>query len=298
MMQSVSTELPQLDQAHLECYRGALSDLAQYAIELEEATTANYRRALLQLAEEAPERRPEDAPELLRDYRAQATGYVNRLCEELAITARSLQQILNSLAEADGDYEGRTCAALARLREIVRSSGGGPVTTLLVEAFGAIQGGLAKIREQHELTVAQLVEEIRKLHTRIDQLESAASVELLATLATRVEMEGRIQGLPAGAPRLVLLSLTGLRLAEKRFDQQMRRQLAAAFLKRLGRVLPVGTVIGWWSEEEFMAILPKRTPELQTNILNEQLSGPYPCSRQGKTVRPILHVKARLMGSP
>jgi GGDEF domain-containing protein len=166
-----------------------------------------------------------------------------------------------------------------------------------LEASAVIQEGLEGMRQRHEATVSQLLEEIRTLHKRIDNLESVASLDLLAALVTRAEMEKRIESLPAGGSRLVLLSLTGLRAAEARFGDRVRAQLAAAFLKRLTRVLPAETAIGRWSEEEFMAILPvPQEPAGRTqNALNEQLSGAYSCLEDGKTVRPELQVRATVL---
>ena len=289
----------QLYDAAIGCYRAALGDLAHYAIELEENITGEFRRALSRLAGEAETVNCEAAPNLLCDYRDQAAAYVNRLCEELTITARSLQRILDSLAEVDGDYEGRMGDALARLRAAARSPEAGEIEGPLLAASTAIQEGLEGIRQRHEATVSQLLAEIRTLHKRIDKLESAAALDLLTALLTRSEMEKRIESLPTRVSRLVLLSLTGLRLAETRYDGQVRAQLAAAFLKRLSRILPPGTVIGRWSEEEFMAILPApQEPANRTqDALNEQLSGVYACVRDGKAVRPALQVRATLLNA-
>jgi GGDEF domain-containing protein len=107
-------------------------------------------------------------------------------------------------------------------------------------------------------------------------------------------MEKRIEALPAGASRLVLLSLTGLRLAKTRFNGKVQARLTGAFLKRLSAIVPAGAVIGRWSEEEFMIVLP--TPQEAAaptpNAFSEQLSGAYACLKDGKTVRPTLQVRA------
>lgn len=281
----------------VDYYRAALGDLSHYAIELEEEVTADYRRALTRLAAEAEAVAPEAAPDVLRDYRGKAAAYVNRLCEELTIATRRLQQILDSLADADGDYEGRVRNALARLREAAQSPEAGEIGGPLLETSAAIQDGLDAIREGHEAAVSQLMAEIQTLHKRIDQLESESSFGLLAALLTRAEMQRRIGELPPGAPRLALLSLTGLQVAEARFGSQVRTQMTAAFLKRLGRFLPAGTVVGRWAEEEFMAILAasQEAAGRVQNALAEQLSGAYVCLLDGKPVRPALQVRATVL---
>jgi len=283
----------------LDCYRAALRHLTHYAIELDGDVTANYRQALSRLAEKAETANSEAAPDLMRDYRGKAAAYVNRLSGELTVTARSLQQILDSLADVDGDYEGRMGSALASLRDAARSPGAGEIGNSLLAASTAIGGCLAEIRQRHETTVSQLLGEIRTLHKRIDQLESAASLDVLTALFTRAELEKRIKSLPTGASGLVLFSLTNLGLVEARFGGPVGEQLAAAFLKRLRRILPAGTAIGRWSEEEFMAILPAphQPADLTQDVLNEQLSGAYACFEDGKTVRPALQVRTTVLSA-
>jgi len=290
-------EQRQAPETPIDYYRAALGDLSHYAIELEEEVTADYRRALARLAAQAETVTPEAAPDVLRDYRGKAAAYVNRLGEELTIATRRLQQILDSLADADGDYEGRVRNALARLREAAQSPAAGEIGGPLLETSAVIQEGLDAIRERHEAAVLQLMTEIQTLHQRIDQLESQSSFDLLTALLTRAEMQRRIGELPPEAPRLALLSLTGLQLAEARFGSQVRAQMTAAFLKRLGRFLPAGTVVGRWAEEEFMAILAA-SQEAAGRVqyaLNEQLSGAYACLLDGKPVRPALQVRATVL---
>lgn len=291
---SDAAEPGQVRDTALGCYRTALEDLAHYAIELDGEATANYQQALSSLAAQAETADPDVAIDLLRDYRGKAAAYVARLGEELTITARSLRQILESLAEVDGDCEGRVGSALARLREAARSPAAGDAGEPLRAASTAIEEGLVGMRQRHEAAVSQLLGKVRTMHKRIDQLESAASLDLLTALASRADMEKRIESLPAGMSRLVLLSLTGLRLAKKRFNGKVQACLAGAFVKRLSAIVPAGTVIGRWSEEEFMVILP--TPQEPTarapNAFSEQLSGAYACLQDGKTVRPTLQVRA------
>ena len=105
-------------------------------------------------------------------------------------------------------------------------------------------------------------------------------------------MEKRLQA-AAGRERVLLLGTSGLLLAETRFDSHVAAQLAAALLKRLQRILPEGCAVGRWSEEEFVLAMPDspEAPMWTEKLLEEQLSGSYGCSQEGKSVRPTLQVK-------
>jgi len=142
------------------------------------------------------------------------------------------------------------------------------------------------------------------LHSRIGQLESAASIDSVTQLLTRAEIERHIRTMEQGNVSLLLMSTSGLRLSEVRFNGEVAAELAGAFAKRLRNVLPAKTVIGRWSTEEFVAILNAPGPEAvkAAKTVGEQLSGAYSCLLDGKVVRPDLQVRVtvveRTEGSP
>lgn len=276
----------------LDCYRAAVRDVAFYAIELDKDVTAQYRRELARLETCAGEAPADALPALLRTYRKQTVAYVSRLSRELADSAAGLRQILDFVVEGDGDYETRLRRALARLEAFACSPQAGGLHKALIAAISTVKGGLDEIARRQGSAVAQLMEEIRILHKKIDSMESAASVEVLAAVLARAELEKRIQSQPARAGRLMLLAVAGFREAQAHFDKQVATQLAAGFLKRLYRILPDGSAVGRWSEEEFLILLADEQAAIPPdNILQDQLSGSYACSQDGKTVRPTLQVR-------
>src|SRR5271165_455403 len=130
-MVSLRNSLTDLERAHesrdlaLDCYRTAIQNLAQYVIEFDEQVAAQHRKYVEALAEELATGTREALIEskatvrgLLRDYRDKATEYLRGLRDELAGTARALQEILDAISQSDGDHEIRLRKALVQLRAI------------------------------------------------------------------------------------------------------------------------------------------------------------------------------------
>jgi len=271
----------------LDCYLAAIRNVAHYTIELDDEITAPHRRYLVALADGVASAHPEAVAgsratlrALLRDYRDRAAKYLGALREELAGSARALQEITDSLAQIDSDYEAQLRMELGRLREISGPLENGGVRGAILAAADSIGQSLGQIRQQHQLTVSQYLVEIRLLHKRIDLLEIAASLDELTKLLRRDEIEKQIGSASAGELCLLLVRAGGFRQAERQFSREVATELAAAFSRRLRNC-----------EEGFVAILSKE-PEAMSRAkrIAEQLSGDYVCLERGKTVHPSLHL--------
>ena len=287
----------------VDCYRDVLHNVANYAVELDDQVTSQHRRYVTAVAEgltstaESLREAGATLRALLRDYRAKAAEYLNNIREQLASTARALEEVMESLAQTDGDCETRMRSALGGLRELAQQPAAEPVRELLLSAANAVGNSVEEMRKQHRAHVAQFMTEIRMLHSRIGQLESAASIDSVTQLLTRAEIERQIRTLGPGNVSLLLMATSGLRLSEVRFNCDVAAELAGAFTKRLRNVLPPNTVIGRWSTEEFVAILnaPAADAIKVAKAVGEQLSGTYSCLMDGKVVRPDLQVRVMVV---
>src|SRR5260370_27152612 len=102
-IQSSLCELDRCDQmraAVLDCYVLAIKNIAYYAVELDEELTTSHRKYLGSLANEVATGASEALSEsratlrgLLRDYRDKAGQFVGTLRDELAGTARTVDQV-------------------------------------------------------------------------------------------------------------------------------------------------------------------------------------------------------------
>jgi len=308
-MLSIHAAMTELDQiaaqrdVAVDCYREALQNVANYAVELDEQVTSQHRRHVEELAArvtssvESLRDAGATLRALLREYRSRAAEYLNSIREQLASTAHALEEVMESLAQADGDHEARIRAALGTMREAAQHPAASPVRDMLLSAADSIASGVEDMRKQHQAHVAEFMAEIRVLHTRIGQLESAASVDSVTQLLSRGEMERHVLSLEPGDVNLVLMVTSGLRLAEVRFNAEVASQLAGAFTKRLRNLVPPTVTIGRWSTEEFVAILegPAGAAIKVAKAIGEQLSGAYSCLLDGKVVRPDLQVRVMVI---
>jgi GGDEF domain-containing protein len=282
----------------VDSYRDTINNVAHYAVEVDEPSTSHFRRNLTAVAESLSFKSLRDTTStvraLLRDYQFKAADYLRDIRDQLASTARALEAVMESLAQTDGDAEARMRGALGGLREAAEDPEAAPIRDRLLAAANAVGQSVEEMRRQHQAHVAQFMTEIRMLHQRIGQLESAATIDSVTQLLTRAEIERRIQASNPGNVHLLLLITSGIRLAEVRFNGGVASELAGAFVRRLRNILPPNVAIGRWSSEEFVAILD--TPEVDADKLaktiGEQISGTYTCLLDGKVVRPELHVRA------
>jgi GGDEF domain-containing protein len=291
----------------LDCYASAVRNAAHYAIEVDPALLAGHRQYLNALAGEITCGDPEILQEsrstvrgLLRDYRDKVAECLAKLRDELAGTARALQQTLESMAQSDDDHESRLRGALHILRSLAAESGESPqARERIVGATGAIEQSLEQLRKQHQVTVSQFLTEIRMLHKRIDALEAAASIDDLTKLFNRREMEERIRGLATGSYCLLLVRAGGLRNAAVQFCPAVAMELTAAFTKRLRNSVPDQATIGRGGEEDFVAILQSSKTEAMTRgkFVAEHLGGAYVCVQSGKAVRPVLQLRLAVVDS-
>jgi GGDEF domain-containing protein/uncharacterized protein YqeY len=304
-MISIRNSLTELERSHqiraavLDCYVGAIKNIAHYAIDLDQEITASHRKYLETLAVEVAADAPEVVVEsratlrgLLRDYRDKASQYLVNMREELAGTARALQEILDSLAQADGDHEKNLHAALGKLRQVAAASGFAALGTVISTVADSIETSLEQVRKQHQLTTSQFLVEIHMLHKRIDTLEAAASMKEVTRFATREELSERIRATPAGQYCLLLVGARGLRRAEVHFGKDAGEELFGAFAKRLRNSLPTSSMIARWGSEEFAAILVAKKSEAMASAkwVTEHLSGAYSCLIAGRAVRPVLQI--------
>src|SRR5579864_721896 len=213
-----------------ECYSAAIQNAAEYAIELETATTDRYRKELRDVVQRISnsgmremEESKRDLRGIFRGYRDSAADYLNGLRADLADRVKAFQVLVESLAEAEGDHEKQMQSALCVLREVSRSLKGSPAGSLIDDAADNIERSFQQLRKQNQLSVAEFVTETRLLHTRIDQLEQAAAKDGLTNVFSRAEMEERLTA-NGGQFTILLVRAGNLRACAKKYSPEICSQ--------------------------------------------------------------------------
>jgi GGDEF domain-containing protein len=283
----------------VECYIEALRNMSNYAVELEPEVTRVHRQHLNELADDVSTDRQQGFEEsratlrgLLRNYRDKGAQYLGGLREQLSSTVESLENLLQNMAEGDGNHETGLRSSIAKLRELCHGAPSNPFSRTLLNTADALDRNIEEMRKQHGFTISQLQMEIRSLQKRIQQLETAAAIDEMTRLFSRSEMEAKIRILPSGKFSFLLMKCAGFRLAQVHFSLEVVAELAAAFARRLRGSLPPESILGRWSEEEFIAVLPQGKSETLAiaKWISEHLSGTYSCIDAGKTVNPKLQL--------
>ena len=164
---------------------------------------------------------------LLRDYRDKTAGYLGNLRDELAGTARTLEEILDSLGQADGDHETSLRAAIGKLRQVAAVPGYAALGTVISSAADSIENSLEQVRQAtpaHHLPVPGRDPDAAQAHRC---LESAASIDEVTRFATREELADQIRSSPAGQYCLLLVGARGLRRAEVQFGKEWPKSCPA-----------------------------------------------------------------------
>jgi len=308
-MISIQQNLTELEKFHrlqsmvLECYVSAINNMAQYAVDLNATITPPHRQYLTNLAAEVADASPEGLAEsgatlrgLLRQYRDQAAQYLGGLRDQLSASAQALQEIVEALSQCDTDQTAKLRNALVRLREVGKSPEGSAIQAVVEAVADSIEQSLEQIRKQHQFTVLQFKTELRLLHSRIDTLEAAASIDEATKFPNQRFMSEYLSALPPDGASYLILKLRGQAEARARFGASVAEDLLSTFGRRLRNTLPKDAVVGRWSEQDFLAIVSAAKADgALAQRAADHLSMPYACMIGGKVVRISLVVTAEYL---
>jgi GGDEF domain-containing protein len=299
-MISIQQNLTELERCHqlrtmaLDCYLAAIANMAHYAVDLDAAITAPHRKYLSDLAAELAEASPEALVEsrstvrgLLRDYRDRAAHYLDGLRNQLSSTALALREMVEGLSQCDSDHNDKLRSGLVRLREVANSPEGRAVRAVVQAVADGIEQSLEQMRKQHQFTVSQLQTELRLLHNRIDSLEAAVSTDEATKFSNRRFIAEYLGAMPAEGACFLILRMRGLAEARAKFSPAIADDVVTTFGRRLRNTVPKDAMVGRWSEQDFLAILPagKAAGGTLVKRVAEHLSIPYACMIGGKVVR-------------
>jgi GGDEF domain-containing protein len=210
---------------------------------------------------------------------------------------QALNETVEALSQSDGDHAASVGTALVRLREVARSPEGSDVRATALTVADSIEQSLEKIRKQHQFTISQFHSEIRLLHNRIDSLETGAATDETTRFNNRRSISEYIRALRPGGASVLLLKAQGLAHARATEGPSVADDLGGILSRRLRNSLPKGAIVGRWSEQDFVVILPAGQPaeEVSVQAISTHLSMPYACMQNGKVIRLAVNVSAEYL---
>jgi GGDEF domain-containing protein len=259
-----------------------LEVLSQEAIAVDQADVLEHQARLKQLASrvkpEAPLVEFEQQLQVeLHAYRETTEKKVTQLRKDLASTADAMQEYVTRFNGQDQTQEKMLTTDLDRLAALRKLSNVQQIHAGLDTVRVSIQSTLEQIKTQNQAIVAQLRDEIRTLHKRLENVSRREDQP--GTLVNRAPFERRIRAKVASNDifSLYLIRVTNWKDLTHSFDQEEALTLVTNISNRLAAVLGPDTFSGRWYDGYFAAIIgmDKRTAMERASELAQQLSGIY-----------------------
>jgi GGDEF domain-containing protein len=145
--------------------------------------------------------------------------------------------------------------------------------------------------------MAQLQTEVRILHQRVESLQNAAAMDQASRFSSRRSIEEYVESLPAAGFLVLILKAHGMAQARAKYGAAIADELVATFARRMRNCVPKDAVMGRWSEQDFLAVLPVSQGSEKTDpqAVSVHLSMPYACMMAGKVVRIPLEVSVEVL---
>ena len=267
---------------------GRLLDvLAQEVIAVDE-TDANEHKGRLKLiaAKVGPDLDTQLQLEL-RAYREGAEKKVATLRRDLASTADAMQEYVTRFAGHDENQEKLLNSDLDRLAMLRRMNNLTQIQAGLDIVRQSLAGTVEQIKAHNQAIVAQLRDEIRTLHKRLEGPERR-DIQV-GTLVNRAPFERRIRAKVNSQEifSLYLVRITNWKELFGVLDQEDAQTLVSNVGDKLSKVLGPDTFSGRWYDGYFAAIIAvdKRKAMEGASDLAQQIAGVYSTGRANVVIR-------------
>ncbi len=310
---SIGTEISELDRCRHELdqvvtsYRAIAVDVAESALFAVAQTTPEGRekadrrlRTLAAIVCNAPAsdfpRCTEQLREILHECSAEASAYVSRLEQERAGIERALAEFTSSLDRVGDGSEQAIRQTVERLRTLSRSPEGRFLREALRSAADSVERNFDQLQKHHRLASTNFQREIRSLQMRVSPPGESPGPDACSGLTDRSGIEGRLLSIQPGLAWIVLLRLRGLRMVLNQPGPEAVSQLLSILTARARNTFPLHTVLGRWSPEEFIAVVPPPdagvSPKAFCRGVLDGLYDPWICTVGGRSFRPAIEVSA------
>lgn len=261
--------------------------LAQEAIAVDPADVEPHRDRLRKLGQRASPDLEQLLQLELRAYREIAEKKVDHLRKDLASTADAMQDYVTRFAGQDQNQEKALTHDLDRLAMLRRMTNLQQIHAGLDVVQRSIAGTVEQIKSQNQAIIAQLRDEIRTLHKRLDSPERRDARG--GSIVNRAPFERRIRAKVNNAEifSLYLIRITNWREIIAVLDQEDAQILVTNVADRLAKISGPDTFTGRWYDGYFAAIIgvDKRKAMEGASDLAQQMAGIYATSHTPVSIR-------------
>ncbi len=290
--------------AAAEAYREALQAVRDNIVEVDAHSAAEHRERLGAIVRLFDHINDKDAMletstvlrTELRSYQEGAGRQLSRLNQQLASTVTALQQMMESLAAGSEDQQDRLKGEMQRLKALISMDDLSALRSGISESLNGIAGCIDHIHRQNQLVVAQLRDEIRTLHSRVEAAERSAALDPVTGMMSRREIEAAIERQVSAGESfcLIFIWVKNLKMLQRQYGRKISDDLTVAACQRLADVVESRGSVGRWSDDELIAIIQiQKTEAIRLcKDLPGQLKGPHECAHQGRNLHLLLQVSS------
>jgi GGDEF domain-containing protein len=294
--------LHDLQQATLECYAQAIASITQYAVAPDQARAAEFRKNLQTLEKQLREAESAESIQAvenalrgeLRDYQEHAHSRLDQLHQEVIGAAKAMKIFAESVSSNGADHEKQMEHELKHLDVLTTYEDLSQIRNGLQDARSSLAASFEQLRRSNQLVIAQLQDEIRLLHQAIQSERRALFTDRSSGTWNHQKMAERIEELMRLDDPfcLLLVKIRNLKRMDGRYSRVVIEGALKAVLTRFKNLAGEDAMLGRWSDDEFVAILPvEPTSALAlSRDVTRKLSGNYAVQENGVPQNIVLQV--------
>ncbi len=286
----------------LECYGLAIASTEQNVIEVDHEQAALFRGELQALVNQlGAATSPEHLQNIqdlfrggLREYRDSAHEQLRRLRKEMDAAVSALDEFAGNATARGDDHEKELKQALKTLDAAAASDRLETIKAAIRAASADILSSFEQMQARNQFAVAQLKDEIRLLHQKIQAGRRPAALN--AETWNRQDVDHRIDQMLSQNTSfcLVLIVLRNLRMLASRYSGSVVEEALQSLQVRLRDTLGGESMLGRWTANQFVAIL-NVSPSSAMAISREaaqKLTEPYSFKHEGIPCTLVFQVAA------
>ncbi len=286
----------------LECYGLAIASTEKNVIEVDHEQAAVFRgelQALVsQLGEASTPEQVQNIQDLfggeLREYRDSTHEQLRRLRKEMDAAVSALEEFAGTAATRGDDHEKALQHAL-KILDTAAASGRLEAMKAAIRAASAdILSSFEQMQTRNQIAVAQLKDEIRLLHQKIQA--GRRPLALNAETWNRQDVDHRIEQMLGQNTSfcLVLIVLRNLKVLSSRYSGGVVEEALESLQVRLRETLGGESMLGRWTANQFVAILnvaPSSAMAVSRDAA-QKLTEPYSFNHEGIKCTLVFQVAA------